>query len=241
MHDQSVVKKCAGLCVGHSDLIGIEVGPGMGVLTREIKDVFREFEVYEIDSESVNYLQKHLPNVVVNEGDFLKAKLPDKPTMVVGNFPYNISTQIVFKILDSVENIPVWMGMFQLEVAERICASHGNKQYGILSVLTQFYYNIELEFKVKPGAFHPPPKVQSGVLYASRKKEREKVNETLLFQVVKTAFGQRRKQLRNPLKKIVSEPHFWEDCGFSNLRPEQMAVGQFVELTQMIETYRDHG
>jgi 16S rRNA (adenine1518-N6/adenine1519-N6)-dimethyltransferase len=234
LHDQSVVNKCVDLCRPHSDLLGVEVGPGTGVLTRHVKDVFKSFQVYEIDGESVTFLRTNFPELTVYANDFLKAELPEQPMMVLGNFPYNISSQIVFKILSSVKYVPVWMGMFQLEVAERVCAQHGSKQYGILSVLTQFHYDINLQFKVKPGAFHPPPKVQSAVVYAVRKKEVPSIDGPLFEKIVKAAFGQRRKQLRNSLKKIVGDSEFWEHCGFSNLRPEQMALAQFVELTQMI-------
>ena len=195
----------------------------------------------EIDTESVEYLKANYLNLAnrVYEQDFLKYDLTqifqDEPFAVIGNFPYNISTQIVFKTLEMRDQIPEFSGMFQKEVAQRICSKEGSKVYGILSVLTQAFYDAEYLFTVPPTVFNPPPKVDSGVLLLKRK---ENINlncdEKLFFRVVKTAFQQRRKTLRNSLKTFNLSDNLKANVIFDK-RPEQLSVAAFTELTQHIE------
>ena len=187
----------------------LEVGPGMGVLTKFLLEKDVETYVAEIDNESIDYLKKHYPKLEEQHfvGDFLKTDIPivfgGEELAVIGNFPYNISTQIVFKTLELRDQIPEFSGMFQKEVAERICSKKGSKVYGILSVLAQAFYDVEYLFTVPPTVFNPPPKVDSGVMRMTRKENYElPCDEKLLFKVVKTAFQQRRKTLRNSLKTL---------------------------------------
>ena len=204
----------------------------------------------ELDSESIIYLNQNFAlehpetlgknnSLKVIEADFLKFDLAtlfgSEPFAITGNFPYNISTQIVFRMLEFRHRIPEFSGMFQKEVAERICAKEGNKTYGILSVLTQAYYNAEYLFTVQPEVFDPPPKVQSGVLRLSRKENITlDCDEKLLRRVVKTAFNQRRKTLRNSLKTFDLSDILKEDTIFDQ-RPEQLAVADFIRLTKKIK------
>ena len=183
-----------------------------------------------------NYL--HLSERIV-EKDFLKYDLHtifgDKQFAIIGNFPYNISTQIVFKVLEMKDQIPEFSGMFQKEVAQRICSKEGSKVYGILSVLTQAFYEAEYLFTVPPSVFNPPPKVDSGVMRLQRKGNYTlPCNETLFFKVVKMAFQQRRKTLRNSLKTLGISDNLKASAIFGQ-RPEQLSVEQFVELTSLIE------
>ena len=219
----------------------IEVGPGMGALTSLVleKTTF-PFYAFEIDEEAINYLNEKHPsfNNLIHQ-DFLLANLkacfPSKSLVVVGNFPYNISTQIVFRTLEYRNQIPEFAGMFQKEVAERICEKKGTKAYGILSVLVQAFYDAEYLFTVDENVFNPPPKVKSGVLRLRRKEDFSlPCGEKLFFTVVKTAFQQRRKTLRNSLKTLNLSDNLREDTIF-DLRPEQLNVQQFIELTQKIE------
>lgn len=211
----------------------LEIGPGMGVLTRFLNEQDRNMAVVEIDTESVVYLKQHYPTLKIYEEDFLKMNLEQlfggKPFAVIGNFPYNISSQIVFKIIENRSFIPEMTGMFQKEVAERICAKEGSKTYGILSVLTQAYYRADYLFTVSEKVFQPPPRVKSGVIRLSREREKLEVDEALFFKVVKTAFNQRRKTLRNALKSLNLPPEIFSDNLF-NLRAEQLSVPQFIEL-----------
>lgn len=219
----------------------LEIGPGMGVLTKYLLDKKTDTYVIEIDSESVSYLQAHylkLSNKII-EQDFLKYNLNsvfnNEPFAIIGNFPYNISTQIVFKTLEMRDQIPEFSGMFQKEVAQRICATHGNKTYGILSVLAQAFYTAEYLFTVPPTVFNPPPKVDSGVMRLTRKENFTlPCNEKLFFRVVKTAFQQRRKTLRNSLK-IFGLPDSIKSMDVFNKRPEQLAVSEFIDLTCLLE------
>lgn len=221
----------------------LEIGPGMGVLTKYLLQKDVELHVIEIDPESVAYLRQHYPNLEgkIHEKDFLKSNVQQifggKQFAIIGNFPYNISTQIVFRMLELREFIPEFSGMFQKEVAKRICEREGSKAYGILSVLVQAFYEAEYLFTVPPSVFNPPPKVESGVLRLTRKKDFSlPCNEKLFFRVVKTAFQQRRKTLRNSLKSFQLHEDLKEDSIF-DLRPEQLSTAQFIELTQKIAAY----
>ena len=209
LKDETIAKQIAdSLTLNNYDTV-LEIGPGMGVLTKYLLDKKIDTYVIEIDTESVEYLQAHylkLSNKII-EKDFLKYNinkvLENKPFAIIGNFPYNISTQIVFKTLEMRDQIPEFSGMFQKEVAQRICATHGNKTYGILSVLAQAFYTTEYLFTVPPSVFNPPPKVDSGVMRMIRKENYSlPCNEKFFFRVVKTGFQQRRKTLRNSLKSI---------------------------------------
>ncbi|MDR2971283.1 MAG: 16S rRNA (adenine(1518)-N(6)/adenine(1519)-N(6))-dimethyltransferase RsmA [Bacteroidales bacterium] len=212
----------------------LEVGPGMGVLTQFIlQQKGINFKVVEIDKESVIYLQKKYPSLHIISGDFLKLNLSeyynDKLT-IIGNFPFNISSQILFKILENKERVIELVGMFQKEVAERVASKPGKKCYGILSVLLQAWYDIEYLFTVEENSFTPPPKVQSGVIRMVRNPNKKICcDETLFRNVVKTAFNQRRKTLRNSLKCFSFTEGYKENPIFS-MRPEQLSVGQFEEL-----------
>ncbi len=187
------------------------------------------------------YLQKHFPELKnrILPTDFLEIQLADyfdEPIAIIGNFPYNISSQIVFKTLENKEQIPEFAGMFQKEVAKRIAAEPGSKIYGVISVLTQAFYNVDYLFTVPPEVFNPPPKVESGVIRLTRKKDFTlAVDEKLFRKVVKTAFNQRRKTLRNSLKTFNLSDKLREDVIFAK-RPEQLSIQQFIKLTQSIAT-----
>lgn len=219
----------------------LEIGPGMGVLTKFLIEAKQNISVVEIDHESVEFLQKNYPELTIYSEDFLKMELNrhfnQEPICILGNFPYNISTQIVFKIIENRNQIPEMVGMFQKEVAERICSKEGSKVYGILSVLTQAYYTTEYLFTVSEQVFTPPPKVKSGVMRMRRHTEKLEVDEKLFFNVVKLAFNQRRKTLRNALKSILPSGTDFEDKVFQ-LRAEQLSVDGFIELTKKIEAWR---
>lgn len=218
----------------------LEIGPGMGVLTKYLLDKDVETWVIEIDTESVDYLNAHYPKLhgKILSKDFLRYNISesfgDAPFAIIGNFPYNISSQIVFRALEMRYRIPEFAGMFQKEVAERICEKKGSKTYGILSVLVQAFYDAEYLFTVPEHVFNPPPKVKSGVLRLRRKENYHlPVDEALFFSVVKMAFNQRRKTLRNSLKTYNLADNLKEDSIF-DLRPEQLSVEQFIELTKKI-------
>ena len=219
----------------------LEIGPGMGVLTKYLLDKPITTYVIEIDTESVTYLENNfskLKGKIISK-DFLKYDINEtfegKQFGIIGNFPYNISTQIVFRMLEYRNQIPEFSGMFQKEVAERICEKKGTKAYGILSVLVQAFYHADYLFTVDEHVFNPPPKVKSGVLRLRRKEDFSlPCGEKLFFTVVKTAFQQRRKTLRNSLKTLNLSDNLREDTIF-DLRPEQLNVQQFIELTQKIE------
>lgn len=221
----------------------LEIGPGMGVLTKYLLRQQAEVHVIEIDTESVEYLHENYPQLQgrIHEKDFLKYDLSEifgqEPFAVIGNFPYNISSQIVFKVLEMRDQIPEFSGMFQKEVAQRICEKKGSKTYGILSVLTQAYYEAEYLFTVPPSVFNPPPKVDSGVLRLKRKADFSlPCNEKLFFRIVKMGFGQRRKTLRNSLKSFNLPDNLREDSIFGQ-RPEQLSTDEFIELTLKIQPY----
>ncbi len=224
---------------GYEDVL--EIGPGMGVLTKYLLEKPISTYVIEIDTESVTYLESNFPKLKdkIISKDFLKYNINEtfegKQFGIIGNFPYNISTQIVFRTLEYRNQIPEFAGMFQKEVAERICEKKGTKAYGILSVLVQAFYDAEYLFTVDENVFNPPPKVKSGVLRLRRKENFSlPCGEKLFFIVVKTAFQQRRKTLRNSLKTLNLSDNLREDTIF-DLRPEQLNVQQFIELTQKIE------
>lgn len=249
LRDESIAKQIADTLILKDYRKVIEVGPGMGVLTKYLLQKDLDLVVMELDTESVTYLntifrEKHVEHITdtnfkVVEADFLKEDLGDlfgkEPFAITGNFPYNISTQIVFKALEWRNQIPEFTGMFQKEVAMRICAKEGNKVYGILSVLVQAFYEAEYLFTVPPNVFTPPPKVDSGVLRLTRKEEKNlPCSEKRFFSIVKTAFGQRRKTLRNSLKSLDLSDKLKEDTIFDK-RPEQLSVAEFISLTQKIE------
>lgn len=242
LKDQSVVQKIVQALKEHHQAENlIEIGPGTGALTAHlIPDFLDSLQCIEIDERCVEYLNSHFPELQdkIIFQDFLQVQLDNilgESTTIVGNFPYNISSQIVFKIIEYRKRIPLMVGMFQKEVAERIAAPHGNKSYGILSVLTQLYYDAQIAFHIPPGAFNPPPKVMSSVLILQRKEEVLEVNHQLLRTVVKSAFNQRRKMLRNSLKTVVPAEMLAEE--FFQKRPEQLSVEDFVEITNRIESH----
>ena len=237
---------------GYRDVL--EIGPGTGVLTKYLLERDLDLVAMDLDKESIDYLNHSFPlehlrsgqgkgTLKVVEADFLKFDLAslfkNRPFAITGNFPYNISTQIVFKMLGMREQVPEFSGMFQKEVAERICEKEGSKTYGILSVLVQAFYKAEYLFTVPPSVFDPPPKVQSGVLRLVRKSDFTlECDEKLFFSVVKTAFNQRRKTLRNSLKSFDLSEGLRTDIIFDK-RPEQLSVPDFIELTKRIGKERN--
>lgn len=241
LKDENIAAKIADTLTLEGYNKVLEIGPGMGVLTKYLLEKSIDTYVIEIDTESVEYLQQHYPKLhgKILSKDFLKYNINEvfdgAPLAIIGNFPYNISSQIVFKTLELRAQIPEFSGMFQKEVAERICEQKGSKTYGILSVLVQAFYHAEYLFTVGEHVFNPPPKVKSGVLRLKRKDNYQlPCDEKLFFQVVKTAFQQRRKTLRNSLKSLNLSDNLREDTIF-DLRPEQLTVEQFIELTQKIQ------
>ena len=216
----------------------VEIGPGMGILTQHIIGLGNKTYFVEIDSESVEYLKENYPlikNSIIEE-DFLKLELSDfkNPIGIIGNFPYNISSQIIFKAIENRTLVHTLVGMFQLEVAKRICESPGSKTYGILSVLVQAYYETEFMFSLDPLQFTPPPKVNSGVIKLTRKTQLTlNCDEVFFFKIVKTSFQQRRKTLRNSLKVFNLSNIIKEDVIFDR-RPETLSVDDFVYLTNII-------
>lgn len=242
LKDLSAAERIVKLLSGHGNYTKVlEIGPGMGVLTQFlIQEPQYETYAIEIDKESVEYLNQHFPTLhgKIVDGDFLKLNLDkdfiladEKHIGIVGNFPYNISSQIFFKVLEHRDKVTEVVCMLQKEVAKRIASKEGNKDYGILSVLLQAFYDIKYEFTVLPGAFNPPPKVDSGIISLKRNNvEKLDCDERLFFNVVKTGFNQRRKMLRNPLKMLgVKFEHPLLDK-----RAEQLSVADFIELTKAV-------
>lgn len=230
------VDECPGLPI-------LEVGPGMGVLTQFLMEKGREVKVVELDFESVAYLRENFPALEGNiiEDDFLKLKLEKlfdgRPFVLTGNYPYNISSQIFFKMLDYKDLIPCCTGMIQKEVAERLAAGPGSKTYGILSILIQAWYKVEYLFTVHEHVFNPPPKVKSAVIRMTRNETKELgCNERLFKLIVKTTFNQRRKTLRNSISSILEKGNPLSNDPVFNKRPEQLSVQEFIELTNRVET-----
>jgi 16S rRNA (adenine1518-N6/adenine1519-N6)-dimethyltransferase len=220
----------------------LEVGPGMGVLTQFLTQKGREVKVVELDFESVAYLKENFPSLEGNiiEADFLKLKLENlfdgKPFVLTGNYPYNISSQIFFKMLEYKDLIPCCTGMIQKEVAERIAAAPGSKTYGILSILIQAWYKVEYLFTVHEHVFNPPPKVKSAVIRMTRNETTDLgCDEKLFKQIVKTTFNQRRKTLRNSISPILDKSHPLSADPIFDKRPEQLSVQDFIGLTNRIE------
>lgn len=243
LKDENIAKKIADTLsyTGYQKVL--EIGPGMGVLTQFLLDKPAEVHVIEIDTESVEFLENNFLHLRgrIHEKDFLKHDLSqvfqEEEFAVIGNFPYNISSQIVFKVLELRDKVPEFSGMFQKEVAKRICEKEGSKTYGILSVLVQAFYEAEYLFTVPPSVFNPPPKVDSGVLRLTRKENYSlECDEKLFFRVVKMAFNQRRKTLRNSLKNLNLPDNLREDAIFGK-RPEQLGYREFIDLTQKLEPY----
>lgn len=254
MTDLTIAKDIADTVDACPDIPVLEVGPGMGVMTQYLVCKQRPVKVVEIDRESVAYLQQNFPSLRgdIIEADFLKMDLAEvfgKPFVLTGNYPYNISSQIFFKMLDNKELIPCCTGMIQKEVAERIAAAPGSKAYGILSVLIQAWYTVEYLFTVHEHVFNPPPKVKSAVIRMTRNDTVDLgCDERLFKRLVKTTFNQRRKTLRNSIRPLLGELDMQcvqEKCPVPDhtvllqdqvfvLRPEQLGVSQFIELTNRL-------
>lgn len=257
--DEGISKRIADTVDAYPDIPVLEVGPGTGMMTKYIIPKGRTFKVVEIDCESVDYLHGHYPDLEVINGDFLKMDLtklftPSAPSgeegrgegvvpfLLTGNYPYDISSQIFFKMLDHRDLIPCCTGMIQREVALRIASQPGNKAYGILSVMLQAWYDCEYLFTVDENVFNPPPKVKSAVIRMTRNNVHDLGCDEVLFKrVVKTVFNQRRKMLRVSLKQLFNAQNqpsaeFYQQ-DIMTKRPEQLSVQQFVELTNMVAEY----
>lgn len=242
--DLSIAKRIADTVDACPDLPVLEVGPGMGVMTQYLVEKPRPLKVVEIDRESVAYLNEHFPRLRENilGEDFLRMDLnkvfDGGQFVLTGNYPYDISSQIFFKMIDNRDLIPCCTGMIQHEVALRMASKPGNKQYGILSVLIQAWYDVEYLFTVEPSVFNPPPKVQSAVIRMTRNKVQHLgCDEQLFKRVVKTVFNQRRKMLRVSLRQLLPAEStlFSRQASFLTFRPEQLSIEQFVDLTNMVE------
>lgn len=239
--DLTVAKRIADTMAGYTATPLLEVGPGMGVLTRFLLDAGHDLRVVELDSESVEYLGVNFPDLAgrVIAHDFLKLDLKriygDSHFNIIGNYPYNISSQIFFKVLDYKDQVDCCSGMLQREVAQRIAAPPGSKTYGILSVLLQAWYDIEYLFTVDEHVFNPPPKVKSGVIRLTRNSVKSLAcNEQLFKSIVKTSFGQRRKTLRNSLRGLLPKESALLAEPVMAKRPEQLGVQEFIALTNMV-------
>jgi 16S rRNA (adenine1518-N6/adenine1519-N6)-dimethyltransferase len=244
--DANIAKKVADLVFPDFKGKVLEIGPGTGMLTQFLyKQWPNNLTLVEIDTESAAFLMEAYPEISNSKrlicGDFLKLAphiLQNDMWFVVGNFPYNISSQILFAMIQNRAQVVGFGGMFQREVALRIVSKEGNKVYGILSVLTQAYFDVTYEFTVSEQVFNPPPKVKTGVLLAKRKEEEPDCNQSILFDVVKTAFNQRRKTLHNSLKKFNLSLQQWEQLGFGKLRAENLRVSDFIHLAQLIAAHQ---
>lgn len=241
LKDQNIAKRIADSLKAEEYDAVLEIGPGTGVLTQFLIPKYKDLTLIELDRESVEYLHENYPSLKnkIIGGDFLKMPVSEifkKQFAIIGNFPYNISTQIVFKTLENKELIPEFAGMFQKEVAERIVAGPGSKTYGIMSVLVAAYYHAEYLFTVEPEVFNPPPKVKSGVIRLSRKEDYNlDCDEKLFYKVVKMAFNQRRKTLRNALKSLnLSLSEDREEL--LRKRAEQLSLEDFIFITKSLET-----
>lgn len=250
LRDLSIAARIAATLDDYTEKPVLEVGPGMGVLTRFLleKHPADLVTVAEIDSESIAYLKAELPQPQprIIEGDFLQmsdAELfpGDGQFTVIGNYPYNISSQIFFKVLDWKDRVVCCSGMLQREVAERLAAAPGTKARGILSVLLQMWYKVEYLFTVDENVFNPPPKVKSGVIRMTRNDVVDPGCDTALFRtIVKTVFGQRRKTMRNSIRSILPPGASPDGLPYMTLRPEQLSVEQFIELTKAVQNIRNN-
>lgn len=243
LKDLQIAQRIADTLADYKGTPVLEIGPGMGVLTQYLLDAEHDLKVVELDRESVAYLEQNFPDLKgrIIAQDFLKLDLsqlyPGK-FCVIGNYPYNISSQIFFKVLDYKEQIPCCSGMIQKEVAERLAAAPGSKTYGIISVLLQAWYDIEYLFTVSEQVFNPPPKVKSAVIRMTRNRRTDLGCDEKLFKtLVKTTFNQRRKTLRNSIKPILGKEFPDYNLPVFNKRPEQLSVEQFIELTLLTEKY----
>ncbi|MBO7490018.1 MAG: 16S rRNA (adenine(1518)-N(6)/adenine(1519)-N(6))-dimethyltransferase RsmA [Bacteroidales bacterium] len=236
--DESIAERIARSLTGRTRCL-LEIGPGMGVLTKYlVGEPQYRFRAIELDRESVEYLHLHYPELDVIEGDFLRLDLNnifgDEPFAIIGNFPYNISSQILFRVFEQRNHIPEVVGMFQKEVAERVAAGPGSKTYGILSVLLSAFYDIEYLFTVHENVFNPPPKVKSAVIRLTRNDVQQLgCDERLFVQVVKTGFNQRRKTLRNALKPLNMQLYAIPEEILAK-RAEQLSVQDFIFITNNI-------
>ena len=241
LKDLDIADRIASTLAAFDSLPVIEVGAGTGVLTRFLIDKGYKLSIVEIDRAAVALLRRLFPDLEerITEGDFLRMQpdaLPAEPFCIIGNYPYNISTQIFFKVIDLRDRVVCCSGMLQKEVAERLASPPGSRAYGILSVLLQAWYDVEYLFTVDEFVFDPPPKVKSAVIRVTRNSRTELgCDEAQMKRVVKTAFNQRRKTLRNSLKPLLGNdfPHYSDPI--FNRRPEQLSVEEFVGLTRMIE------
>ena len=218
----------------------LEVGPGQGVLTYELAEHYKEFQAVEFDRDMIAILSQKLPPTMLINDNFLSLELSSlfegREFNLVGNYPYNISSQIIFKMIDNVAQIPMMVGMFQKEVAERITAQSGSRGSGIISLRTQVYYEAELLFNIAPDAFSPPPKVNSSIILLRRKENYGlKCDEKLFNHIIKTAFQQRRKKLRNTLKPFLKDL----DLEILQKRPEQLGVTDFINITELITQQKE--
>jgi len=236
--DDNIAKEIVSFLSDSKTKTLIEIGPGKGILTKYLLRIsYKEIKFVEIDEECVSYLKKKYPNIekhLIN-GDFLNINLNlfKQPLSIIGNFPYNISSQILFKIYENKKIVNEMIGMFQLEVAERICSNYGTKKYGILSVLIQAFYEVKMMKKIKPQSFLPIPKVDSAVIKITKKTDTINCDETLFKKIVKQSFGQRRKTLRNSLK-IFNIPDIKKEDTIFAKRPEQLSVSDFIYLTNLV-------
>lgn len=239
-----IAEKIANSLSGHGGYkIMLEIGPGTGALTKYLFDKPYELWLSEIDTESVDYLKTHHPQLEnrILSNDFLQmelgAQFNGRPVGIIGNFPYNISSQILFRVFDQRDLVPEVVGMFQKEVAQRIASDPGTKDYGILSVLLQAFYHIEYLFTVSEGSFNPPPKVKSGVIRLLRNDVTDLGCNTEDFvRVVKTTFNQRRKTIRNSARPLLNH-HTDTAHPLFTRRPETLSVAEFIELTQLIYAF----
>ena len=243
LKDLSIARRIAETLSDYKHLPVLEIGPGMGVLTTFLLEEGHDLSVVELDRESVAYLNENFPALAgrILAEDFLKLDLEtlfEGPFCVIGNYPYNISSQIFFKVLDYKEKVPCCSGMIQKEVAERLASGPGKKAYGILSVLLQAWYDIEYLFTVDASVFNPPPKVQSAVIRMVRnKRESLGCDEKVFKSVIKTSFNQRRKTLRNSMKPLLGKDFPYYALPIFDKRPEQLSVEQFIELTHITDAY----
>lgn len=220
----------------------LEIGPGLGILSKFLLQTNKEIFFSEIDERIIAFLKHelHVADNHIFDGDFLRLNLKEyfqQPFAVIGNFPYNISSQIIFKVLDDKNLIPLVVGMFQKEMAQRLAAKHGNKEYGVISVLAQSFYLVEYLFELTPEEFNPPPKVHSAVVRLTNKNSTIDFDEKLFRQIVKAAFNQRRKKLSNALAGVLHAKEVLLQLNFAQLRAEQLSVADFILLTKYITQY----